>query len=191
MVVDPRCDYAGRSMPQYERMIVTRQARCSLITTLGLFNKMKELGIYDDALIVLMADHGAGAWPTELDLDLLRGTDSGFIVNPELVAFASPLLAVKLPGSAGPFRVSNAPTRIVDIATTVATALGFREDFGGRHVFDIGVGERRERQMYHYSWQRDDWESDYTGPITELVVDGYVYDLNAWAEGRHFLPPQH
>ena len=57
LAVTPDCGYAGAVYP-FSREAYTFTAKCTLDLLVTLFAKMKQLGIYDNTLIVLQADHG-------------------------------------------------------------------------------------------------------------------------------------
>ena len=63
---DGNCNYAGGSL-SIKRETATWQMQCTLDVVITLFHKMKELGIYDDALIIIMGDHGAQVTPLRYD----------------------------------------------------------------------------------------------------------------------------
>ncbi len=99
-------------------------------------------------------------------------------------------MAVKLPGASGDLKISGAPTSVLDTAATVSSALGLGVQFDGRPVFELEPDEPRERHHYHYMWTREDWESEYTGPIQEITINGPIYRLSSWQLARRFLPPE-
>ena len=102
-----------------------------------LIRHLKEIGIYDEALIVLAADHGVA-----FDLgerDRRRLTEKNFH------QIAPVPLIVKRPGQrAG--RVSDAYVETIDILPTIAEALDLRlpEEIDGVSAFSDAI-ERRER----------------------------------------------
>jgi hypothetical protein len=57
MVVDAACQFAGRALPD-EREHLLNQSRCTLNTLLPLFQRLRQLGVYDPSLIIVNADHG-------------------------------------------------------------------------------------------------------------------------------------
>jgi hypothetical protein len=188
MVVVGNCEYAGGSLPR-NRVTVTTQSKCSLDAVIRILDKMKELGIYKDALIVLMADHGAGLAPYRLKPTMAENGKDAVMMNSQVVSMATPLMAIKPPGASGPFRVSMAPSSTVDTAATMMSLLGLESDFDGRDMFELRPEEKRERRHYLHGWRRDDWDTDYFGPIQEFIVNGSVYDSAAWQAGEKFLPP--
>lgn len=189
MVTDEKCNYAGRVLKTIRRNVMN-QAKCGLEEVVNLLEQMKALDIYDNALIILMADHGA--WVSPRGLMGQRQPDGATDVKyfPTIVAQALPLLAIKLPRAGGDLRVSSAPSWIVDTPATVASILGFDEDFNGPSVFDLKPEEPRERRLYFYRYRRSDWGSKnlYLNPIQEYVVKGSAFYSSHWHPGRQYLP---
>jgi len=189
MVTDKNCKYAGRVLPTNRSTVMT-QAKCSLDEVVNLLEKMKRLGIYDDALIILMADHGS--WVAPRGLMGQRQPDGATDVRhfPTIVAMALPLMAIKPPGASGALRVSVAPSWIIDTPATVASVLGLDENFNGRSAFDLRPEELRVRSHYFYKYQRSDWKTDrlYLSPIQEYVVKGSAFYSSHWRPGDRYLP---
>jgi arylsulfatase A-like enzyme len=150
---------------------------------------MKELGIYDDALIVLMADHGGHIPPDRYRPPDPAEASHGFVMNPWVVAMASPLLLIKLPGASGPLRTSPAQTSALDTAATIAAILGLKERFPGTDALGIEADAMRERRFYQYTWRRADYVTDYILPVQELLIRGSLYENDSWSFGREFAPP--
>ncbi len=104
-------------------------AEGTLNITLEYFNKMKELGIYEDATIIICADHGY-YW-------------DGVLTNP--------VLLVKKSGDIGAMKSSNAPVCHLDLHATIMDDLGYNTDHKyGKSVFEIEPGETRNRKFYQY-----------------------------------------
>lgn len=182
MVANENCEYAGRVLPTV-RATVEIQAKCSLIEVIGLLEKMKELGIYDDAMIILQADHGAWVQPAGL-----VGDGKPIVMTIRHVAQALPLMAIKRPGADGSLQMSLAPSSIIDTPATVASVLGLNEEFDGVSVFDLRPDEARERRTYTYEYSRNEWTREYLTPIQEFIVSGSVFDTATWRYGDQFLP---
>ena len=187
MVTTANCEYAGKVLPTI-RATVKNQARCSLGGIVLLLEKMKELGIYDEATIVLMADHGA--WVPPKGLKGRAGADGNnkATVSPTVVAMALPLMAIKLPHASGPLKTSLAFSSITDTPATIASAMRLDAGFKGRSMFDLPVGEPRERHHYSYQYSRSEWTANYLAPIQEFIVNGSVFDSAAWQTGNNYLP---
>lgn len=186
MVVNTNCDYAGKLLPTVKANALV-QAKCSLAEAVRLLNKMKELGIYDNALIVLMADHGVWIPPSGLKPAVDSNGQKKFM-NPIIVAQALPLMAIKQPGTKGPLKTSTVPGSIVDTSATIASILGFDEKFSGSSLFDIPPEKQRPRRYYFYEYSRGEWEADYLNPLQEFIVTGSVMETKDWKLGRRLLP---
>jgi hypothetical protein len=187
-VVDGRCNYVGGVLPR-NRQTVTAQSKCSLEAVIKVLEKMKELGIYDDSLIILMADHGAGIDPYDLKPVVSENDHSVAAIAPGIVSSATPLMAIKPPGASGPLQISTAPTSLIDTAATINAILGLGDTFAGRPMLELRPDQQRMRGFYFHAWQRKDFVSDYVGPIQEYIIDGSVYDRTAWNWGVTFLSP--
>ena len=135
-----------------------------------------------------MGDHGA--WVPPVGLTGVPNPDgkSLEVINPEVMALAVPLLAVKRPGASGPLQVSDAPSWIVDTAATIARATGLEGKFPGQSVFDLDPSESRVRKFLYYEYRRRDWTDDYLEPIQEFIVDGSVLDSSSWRHTVTYLP---
>ena len=186
MVTTADCEYAGL-LPSI-RDNIKNQARCGLVEVVRLLEKMKELGIYDDATIVLQADHGA--WVTPRGLEVKAGADgkNKFIVHPAHMGEALPLMAVKLPHASGSLETSLVFSSITDTPATIASVMGLDSDFDGRSIFDLTPGEARERRHYVYEYSRSEWKADYLAPMQEYVVNGSAYDSAAWRKMINIFP---
>jgi arylsulfatase A-like enzyme len=149
---------------------------------------MKELNIYDNATIVLQADHGA--WVTARGLELTADTGDGerVVLHPRYVGHALPLMAIKVPGASGPIGTSLAHSSIVDTAATIASVIGLDVDFDGRSIFDLEPAGARERRHYIYEYDRNEWSAEYLAPIQEYVVSGSAYESAAWRKGNKYFP---
>ncbi len=182
-VVNENCTYAGQTL---ERNVdnVSFQARCSLDTVISLLEEMKRIGIYDSSLIIIMADHGAG-----LDLRQNKPADDDpNRIHPYIISMALSLMAIKPPNSRGTLQLSDAQSSLADTAATINSILGLGGDFDGRSITGIDENAVIDRRFYYYAWQRDDWESDYTGPIQEFKINGSVFDDKSWQAGKVYLP---
>lgn len=90
---------------------------------------MKNAGVYDNASIIITADHGY-YW-------------DGTLTNP--------VLLVKPKGAEGPMHESNAPVSQHDLHASILTLAGLNENGKyGKSYFDIDENENRERLFYQY-----------------------------------------
>ena len=110
--------------------------------------RMKAAGIYNDATIIIMADHGAVSNPPSL-----------------------PVLLVKRPGNTTGFSISEAPVSHDDLQATIIQGISGDSMPFGRSVFDVAEGEDRNRTFYFYKWDSQ-WNMDYLPEIREYLATG-------------------
>ena len=131
------------------------QATGALKVVASYLAQLKDAGIYDNTMVVVLADHGN--W-----------------TSPEVMA---PMLMVKpFASETAGLEISSAQITYEDLMPTLVKALGGETD--GRSVFEIGEEEQRERRFLFYSWDGD-WDSDYLPEEYEYLVYGNVMDETA------------
>lgn len=104
--------------------------------------KMKALDVYDDATIVILADHGYYF---------------GTVTNP--------VLLVKRPGETGPIKEATNPVSHDNIQATIMDAIGLNEDGQyGISAYDTSVGGQAQRVFYrHTLGDSSAKDEEYTG----------------------------
>jgi len=138
-VLDADC--AQVASGSYDALHYQQQLRCALKQTGALLQRMKELGVYDNATIIIAGDHGASFGSKAFGSHGL---------TPHRLARSRPLLAVKWPGDRGGLRRSTAPASIQDIAPTIAAAAGLDATFPGRDLAKLDVDAPRRRSYNIY-----------------------------------------
>lgn len=119
---------------------------------------MKELGLYEEATIIITADHGQ--WEATM----------GDITEP-----SSPIMLVKPKGaSAGACLISDTRTGHVDYPATVIEAVGGDSSKYGLTVFD----EHDENRVRYYYTTTHDGKID--GDIKEYEITGRALDFDSW-----------
>ena len=130
-------------------------------------DKMKELGIYDSATIIVTADHGfsGGCWEDTL----------------EQRQAATPLILVKYPDSDGsrPLAISSAPVCHDDLFATIEEALDLTPSGtgSGRNLKDVAENENRPR-LYYYSSMYSNRDGEIA--LREYEIDGEASDRANW-----------
>lgn len=144
-----------------------------LIQTRGSFNiaseylrQMKELGVYDDATIIVTADHG---YRSESNFDLIDG---------ELAM--SPILLIKPAGdhqqALAPLEVSQVPVCSTDVMTTALDgAPGIDASNYPTSIFDM-TDDQRVRYFYFLIKDETLTERGWM----EIRIDGDVLDAQNW-----------
>ena len=134
------------------------------VDCLNIFNEyirqMKELGIYDDSVIMITADHGDHAKPDDM-----------------------PIWYIKKAGAHGDkMGYCSAPVHHSDYLATCLNALGLSEqgdeEIFGRAVFDIAEDEKRERIVFQRKYFCDDSVYDPELDPSHGYFFGYRYTGN-------------
>ena len=128
-------------------------------------DQLKELGLYENATIIISGDHGNA--------------------DPSMPMTRAPVAAlfVKRSGSMGTKIVtSNAPVTQGDIIPAILESEGIKTDLDfGRSLFDVKEGEKRVRIC-----KFDDWKENANGERNDEVftfeIIGNARDLNNWKE---------
>ena len=177
-VGNERCEFDGRKSGSRDE--VTTHAQCGLVSVMNVLQRMKDLGIYDSSLIVLMADHGAWV-PVE-------NFETSARVSALTVAMATPTLAIKPPDAGHAFQVSNVPSSMIDIPTTIAGLAAIDGGFGGESVFSIEAGVARDRRHLTYGYGINPDAKGYLFPMQEWLVNGNPYESESWQQSNRYLP---
>jgi len=107
--------------------------------------QLKELGVYDDTMLVITADHGVG--------------------------FRSfPIFLVKDFNSRGEVTVSDAPVSHSNLFATIMDKLGLNTDQKyGVSIYDVPELENVDRRYFWYQWDGT-WDREYLPDMTEFMV---------------------
>lgn len=111
-----------------------------------LFDQLRDRGVYDNSMILVLADHGNHDWSGKVSCEGLPGN-------------GRPFLWVKAPGSTHDFIADNAPTHHGRIANLLKKAC--RADLTEEEIQDILTAPHREYRM----------AADFGGEINVWVVE--------------------
>lgn len=186
MVVDDKCQYLGKIVPM-TRVTLTHQSNCTMHTLSLLFDRMREAGIYDNTLIVMHGDHGG--WVPFLRGSSLVHYNDGTEVNRAFKALASPMLAIKPAKASDPFTISDKLVSLVQIPDTIRDIMDWPDSYGSQSIRETADNHTPTRIFRLYRWQRDAWETDYTGPIFEFEITGSHYE-SKWNHVGTIQPPK-
>ncbi len=133
-------------------------------------DQMKKNGIYDEATIIITADHGFSG-----------GGDITILPQDTAV----PLMIVKTLGDSGiPIKVSNAPVSHTEIIPTVLEAYGLNND--SQPTFsDIELDSRNRDRLYYHTALYSDEEGEVVLKEYKVIGDArypesYVFTGNTW-----------
>ncbi len=167
-----------RAAAMTEAQAVTRQSACALDQFTAILRRLDELGVGRQTLVILAGDHGS-------HLSWLPGVDdvAAAAGRPQPTR-ALPLLLVRMPGAAGPLKVSSAPVCLTDIPATVASVMGVAAAFPGQALHEVPEAGPRPRLYRDYTWTHDFWWEEYLPAMTEYRVEGPARDPASWGAGR-------
>jgi hypothetical protein len=151
----------------------------------AILDRLKDIGVYDDALIVVSSDHGIGYAPLAFTND--RQTPAGALAT--LSGKSLALLIIKAPGSRGPVRVSHAPTTISDVAATVLDVMHIPNTLPGEPALKLAENAQRVRTFGMYDWEDDGWKHEYFDALDVLEIRGPLRDGNSWTLIDSLYPP--
>lgn len=168
-------DFVPRSLPGtldgYRR-----QARADLRIVALLVKRLQELGIYDDATIIVSADHGAGEYGIPVP-GLDREAEG---VGAHVIQSGLPLLIAKPPAAQGEIRRSNAPVSLADLPATIAKCAGSSWDGPGESIFEIAEDAERTRRFLYYTFHG--WNRRYLPPLAEFLISGFSWSRASWRD---------
>lgn len=174
-VMNKDCGYVGKVLP-FTRENVINQDRCALNSVIKVLEKLKSIGIYDNSLIIIQADHGV-----RIPVNNRRSDQQiGEVKFGTLIGSALPLMIIKLPHSNGALRTSSAQVMLTDIPATISSVLGLSEKFPGRSIFEIDPSQDRERRYYHYNWDESMGPGSYFTTFIEYIINGSVFKKDSW-----------
>jgi hypothetical protein len=168
------CEFTG--VVRYSRESFRGQARCGVARVAAFLDRLRALGVYDDSLIIISADHGNGLPPRRFANDRALPDEQLSVTAGKALA----LLLVKPPKSSGGIRVSQARAAITDIPVTVAEALGVRHDLPGEPLLKLAENTPRVRTFASYDWENEDWKANYFDHLDVLEIDGPIRDGSSW-----------
>jgi len=175
LVLDENLDYVKMdvSRPNYRKA-----ATASLKLTAMFLERLRSLGIYDDSMIFVVGDHGAGFQGQEfVPGPGTPASESDDPVTQPARINALPLILVKPFASSGNLRTSDAPVSLADIPATAFRALGLDVEAPGESMFAVDVYAARERRYLMYSG-RDIYS--YYGEMDEYLVSGPGWKDGSW-----------
>ena len=174
-VTNSNCEFAGKELDRKYATIYD-QARCALISLIGLLNRFKSVEIFDSATILIHGDHGIRMPFPDFELD---STDDPRNF-PRIIGNANPLLLVKRPGAQGDLITNDAEVSLTDIPKTLSVLLQLGGEYDGVDFLNESPTDRTRR--YYHAMQsrvaagRDDRFLEWN----EYAVSGPVFKKPSW-----------
>ncbi len=152
-----------------------KQARGALTLVKRMVQRMKELNLYENSEIVVMADNGT------LEIPLL-GRESGLVPN-RIISSSLPLFLYKAPMAKGVLKVDNAPLYNSDVGCLLKVK-NANLDYTGFN--SARNGENRPRTFIFYDGNAG---YDNIPKMTEYIVAGPAYESENWRLGNRLYTP--
>jgi len=139
--------------------------------------KLQEEEIYDNTMILVLGDHGAGFQGQEFILqDGMPANKNTDTVTDNYRIAALPLVLVKPFNTNDNLKISDAPVSLMDVPKTIITELGIEANFPGVSMFEVDESEQRERRFMQYG----SVEPPYYGDMNEYIISGYGWLNESW-----------
>ncbi len=123
---------------------------------------MKELGIYDNATIIITGDHASIGSDTQVPLKW---------------AYITPLFVKPASKADGALETSTAPVYHGDLFATIIKSEGIASDTDfGKSVFEFAEGEDRVRPFYFQRYEKIDGKVNYEQYIYEIHGKAAIYE---------------
>jgi hypothetical protein len=174
------CTFAG-VQDRASRDWMTRQTTCAMRRFAQLLEDLRKVDVFDQTMIVLMADTGAGSVHGSADQSSLYARKHGVETGEwgRLIGGANPVLAIKYPGANDTFRHSDTAVQVTDLPRTICATLG---DCSIEHGIDIrndSVGTR-QRSYIHYEWKNEYWGLSKIPGLVFYEVTGPLWEPGSW-----------
>jgi len=179
-IFDSECNFIGAKNAQ-DREHMTMQVECSMTWFLYLLKQMKDSGVYENSMIILTADTGAGnAYATDSLSSLYaqkHGVEEGEFGR--LIGGANPVLAIKFPSAHGSMKSSTTQAQLTDVPRTVCENLS---DCTKSEGIDLRADQdlARERQYNYYQWKHEYWGLSHIPGIIQYTVTGPLWLESSW-----------
>jgi len=178
---------------EYNKANYIAQAKASLHALEGLFQLMKDHGIYDTSTILVVGDHGSGITKEMY----VNPSDNSKIAVKTGITYTRdyhqdksrgiPLILVKRRSSRGELATSDQPVSLLDVPATILADLSLEHDQAGQPMFSVDPESIRVRKYAAISFGGT--KSDYLSPITVYSVSGHSWLDDSWEVSEVWLPP--
>ena len=170
--LDENCEL--RDVPLHSREGIKVQAACVLRSLTDYLDALRDLDVYDNSLIFLIADHGS-----HFSIESEGGISNEGSVPGFVMAAGYPAIAVKDFHDVAGFRVSVAPVALTDIAATILDRMDFANAQSGRDLFSVQEDELRPRNFLYFKSQNEAYGEKIEFLQTFSIL-GFTRDQSSW-----------
>lgn len=170
-----------------DRDAFIRRGRKSFTDIIHLFNQLKEKGIYDNTMIVVLADHGSDHIPAGAVTFPINTSATNDMR--QYVREGVPLVLIKPIQGQGILRIDNAPVHSIDLPKTIAEVAGLENHFTGYNILAPStIPSNRVRTYFHINSTSDrTWQKGYVSALVEYQVNGFSWDEASWSRSGRIL----
>ena len=176
-ILQEDCRSFSEQEPEVPREAALTQSHCALSSFVKFLSGLKKKGIYQDSMIVLLADTGEGFWREPGNGQTEEEAAANYRIGR-----ANPTFLVKLPKARGALRIADAAIQNADLPATVCGTLKDCEVPGGSNVFDLDNGNPRTRYYNFYYFRDALWKRDVVDQITRYEIRGPLRRPSSWHE---------
>lgn len=148
------------------------QSHCALTAVATLFGRLKEAGVYDQTVILVLGDHGVnpGVFPDPGQDEYARWVHRAGAANP--------VFLLKRLESRGALAEAPAAVSLADVGATLCAA---SSACGAPLGFAAGTApSMRPRRFNDYRWRHEFWTRRSIPEITPYEVDGPLWEQKSW-----------
>jgi hypothetical protein len=157
------------------------QSRCGLKSAAALLDRLKQNGLYDQTVILILADHGIGR---ESRYNLYREFDTAEWAS--MAGAANPVFLLKRRHQRGPLYDAPGEVHLADVGATLCAASGACTGAPG---FVAGQAPAdRPRRFNQYVWKHEFWNTRDIPDISAFEVHGPVWDAESWRPAAPVAP---
>ncbi|MBN2547362.1 MAG: sulfatase-like hydrolase/transferase [Spirochaetes bacterium] len=155
---------------KYSKKNYKNHAKSVLKAVKMFLDKLKEIEVFNDSLIIIHSDHGSGR-----SQDMLINYNKEKINNDQDDKYkkqqfdktrSQALFLIKTINYKNGFKVDKSPVMLTDIPKTIASELNLESTFSGYSVFDKNIPNNRKRP-YH-------------GQFNQYIITGPSKDDSSW-----------
>ena len=179
LYLDENLKYHDKAFPENRKSYI-RSAKGSLKLIEKFLFILKEKNIYDNSMILILADHGTNKIDPNLEY-------SGYCKNasnniyPCTISSALPLLLIKRFNEKGALKTSEAAISLKNIAPTILDELNIEKaKESANSAFKIDPAANIERRFFTYKVDPNEQNLDYLGEITEHTITGFSWLESSW-----------
>jgi arylsulfatase A-like enzyme len=146
-----------------------------------LVGSLKESGLWDNSIVILVSDHGENMWAPDLPYRY-RGPNHGF--HPYGEGQHHVAMAIRFPNGEFSGQIVDAPVRLIDITPTIVDylQLDWAGDFDGASMMPLLLGEKEpEPRMVYIETGLSEpkyWPKDHKKYPFKKISDRYAIDFD-------------